>query len=305
MPVVGQASEYLRAKTCPLLASSTASTSPEYERAGAARASRVEFFDSGMPVPAERARAVAAAMRMPVKVPGPTPASTRPTEPRSSPARSRAACMAGSSVSEAPRAVRETSASTSRPFPRARATVVTESRRRGPGSARAQTLCGRSSEADAPRGRGLVVDMDDGRVLDNTECRICPLHKRYGIRFQVVLDLQYVMVFDPLQAIEVHVVDPNPSPVLEPLVAAGELVGRARHPLRYAKRSGRGPHEGGLAGADLAGEHNDVTRTKHPCYPGCQLLEHSFLQAFELHGEPWDSTRAPAGLVPAPRQGSG
>src|SRR5215207_2704974 len=113
------------AKTCPLLASSTASTSPEYERAGAARASRVEFFDSGMPVPAERARAVAAAMRMPVKVPGPTPASTRPTEPRSSPARSRAACMAGSSVSEAPRAVRETSASTSRLFPRAKATVVT------------------------------------------------------------------------------------------------------------------------------------------------------------------------------------
>src|ERR671915_236807 len=60
MPVVGPSSEYLRAKTCPLLASSTASTSPEYERAGAARASRVEFFDSGMPVPAERARAVPA-----------------------------------------------------------------------------------------------------------------------------------------------------------------------------------------------------------------------------------------------------
>src|ERR671921_541468 len=267
MPVVGPASEYLQAKTCPLLASSTASTSPEYERAGAARASRVEFFDSGMPAPAESARAVAAAMRMPVKVPGPTPASTRPTEPRSSPARSRAACMAGSSVLEAPRAVRGISASTSRPLLRARATGVTG--------------------VEASRGR------------------ICPLYKGYGIMFQVVLELQYVMVFDPLQAKEVHVVDPNPSPVLEPLVAAGELVGRARHPLRYAKRSGRGPHEGGLAGADLAGEHDDITRTKHTCYPGCQLLEHSFLQAFKLHGEPWDSTRAPAGLVPAPLRGSG
>ena len=48
MPVVGPASEYLRAKTCPLLASSTASTSPEHERAGAARASRVEFLDRGI-----------------------------------------------------------------------------------------------------------------------------------------------------------------------------------------------------------------------------------------------------------------
>jgi hypothetical protein len=125
MPVVGPASENLRAKTCPLLASSTASTSPENESAGAARASRVEFLDRGMSAPAESARAVVAAMRMPVKVPGPTPASTIPTEPRSSPARSMAACMAGSSVSEAPRAVTETSASTSRPFSRARATVVT------------------------------------------------------------------------------------------------------------------------------------------------------------------------------------
>src|SRR5215208_3876540 len=89
MPVVGPASEYLRAKTCLLLASSTVSTSPEHESAGAARAPRVEFFDKGVPLPAERARAVAAAMRMPVKVPGPTPAST------------------------------------SRPFSRARATVVT------------------------------------------------------------------------------------------------------------------------------------------------------------------------------------
>src|SRR5215216_2927212 len=253
MPVVGRASEYLRAKTCPLLASSTASTSSEHESAGAASASRVEFFDSGMPVPAESARAVAAAIRMPVKVPGPTPASTRPTEPRSSPARERTACMAGSSVSEAPPAVTEISASTSRPFSRARATVVTGVEASRPGSARRQTLRGRSFEADAASGRGLVIDVDDGRVLDNAECGICPLDKRHGIRFQVVFQLEHVPVFDPLQAVEVHVVDSHPSPVLEPLVAAGELVGRARHPVRDAKRSGSSPHEGGLAGADLSG----------------------------------------------------
>src|SRR5829696_8294809 len=133
--------------------------------------------------------------------------------------------------------------------------------RRGPGSASRQTLRSRSSETDAPRGRGLVVDMDDGRVLDNAECRICPLDKRHGIRFQVVLQLEYIPVFYPLQTVEVHMIDGQPSPVLEPLVAAGELVGGARHPVRNAKRSGSSPHEGSLAGADLAGEHHDVTRT--------------------------------------------
>src|SRR5918994_1406073 len=175
MPVVGPASEYLRAKTCPLLASSTARTSPEHERAGAARASRVEFFAREMPVPGESARTVAAAMRMPVKVPGPTPASTHPTEPRSCPARPRTACTAGSNVSEAPRVVAGTSASTSWAF--SRATV------------------GTGGEAS----------------------------------------------------------------------------------------TGRGPHEGGLAGSDLAGEHDDITRTEHPRDPGCQPLEHSLLEAFELH----------------------
>src|SRR5919112_1114844 len=237
MPVVGPASEYLQAKTCPLLASSTASTSPEYERAGAARASRVEFFDSGMPAPAESARAVAAAMRMPVKVPGPTPASTRSTEPRPSPARSRTACTAGGDRSRG------------RPWSPA-------SRRRGPGSARRQALRGGPTEADAPCGRGVVVDVDDRGVLDGAERGIRPLYERHGVGFYVVVELEYVAVFDPLQTIEVHVVDGHALPVLTPFVAAGELVGRARYPVGDAERTGGGPDEGRLAGADLSGEHH-------------------------------------------------
>jgi hypothetical protein len=76
----------------------------------------------------ESALAVAAAMRMPVKVPGPTPASRRSAEASSSPARFSAAWMAGSRVSEAPRAETEMSAKTSRPpsSALATATAVTE-----------------------------------------------------------------------------------------------------------------------------------------------------------------------------------
>ena len=42
---MGPLRENLWAKTWPLLASSTVSTSPEHESAGAARAARVEFLE--------------------------------------------------------------------------------------------------------------------------------------------------------------------------------------------------------------------------------------------------------------------
>src|SRR5215207_1004571 len=174
-----------------------------------------------------------------------------------------------------------------------------------PGSARRQTLRGRPFETDTPRGWSLVVDVDDRRVLDDAERRFGPLNKRHGIGFYVVLELEHVALFDPLQAVEVHVVDDHTSAVLESFVAAGELVGRARHPVGDTERSGRGPHECGFAGADLSGEHYDVTWPEHPCHPGCQHFEHSLLQAIELHGRPWNSTRAPAGPAPARRRGSG
>ena len=90
-----------------------------------------------------------------------------------------------------------------------------------PQGKRRQTFRGRSLEADAPRGRGLVVDVDDRRVLDHSECGIHPLDKRHGIRFDVVLELEYVALFDPFETVEVQVVDDHPPPVLESLISTG------------------------------------------------------------------------------------
>src|SRR5215203_3061081 len=132
------------------------------------------------------------------------------------------------------------------------------SRRRGPGSARLQSLQYRSFEPDAPRSWRLVRNADEGRVLDGVKGRLSPLDERYGFGFQVIVELEHVAVFDPLQAVEVQVVDDQAPPVLEPLVTAGQLVGWARHPVLDAERADGCPHEGGLAGADLTGEHHYV-----------------------------------------------
>src|SRR5215207_1643077 len=130
-------------------------------------------------------------------------------------------------------------------------------------------------------------------MLYEAERGLSPLDKGDGAGVQVVVELEHVPVFEVLEAVEVQVVHRNRTPVRGALVTARDLVGRARHPPFDAQSAGRGPDEGSLAGAHLAGEHDHAPRLKVGRQPRGQLLERGLVQPFELQGVPAQAYQRP------------
>src|SRR5690348_1927875 len=207
-----------------------------------------------MPSASARPRAVARPMRTPVKLPGPVPTTSASIAPGCRPARrtssSAAASTSRASVSRSPTTspshrsahdVREVAVSKAKivltldPDPAVRLVDVLERHR---GSHRRQP------------GARVLGPLDEGNRAIEVRLEVAP-----------------VLGAEAPDAVEVEVRDGG-----VPGVAVADRVGRARDGLADAERAARSTDERRLAGAELAGDRDDVARRERGREPCCERL---------------------------------